>query len=55
MEEKILEIQEELGRVHVQYGETCRSLSILEEKVYQLVKQMERLNEELSNLRTNNQ
>ena len=55
MVERLLEIQEELGRVHVQYGETCRSLSILEEKVYQLVKQMERLNEELSNLRTNNQ
>ena len=55
MEEKVLEIQEELRRNHVQYGETCRSLNILEEKVYQLVKQMERLNEELSNLRTNNQ
>ena len=55
MEEKVLEIQEELRRAHVQYGETCHNLSILEEKVYQLVKQMERLNEELSNLRTNNQ
>ena len=55
MEEKRLEIQEELRRVHVQYGESCRSLSILEEEVYQLVKQMERLNEELSSLRTDKQ
>lgn len=55
MVERLLEIQEELNQLNSQYGETCRSLNILEEKVYQLVKQMERLNEELSSLRTDKQ
>ena len=55
MEEKVLEIQEELRRAHVQYGETCRNLNILDEKVFLLTRQIEELNEELERVRTNKQ
>ena len=55
MEEKVLEIQEELNQLNSQYSETCRSLNILDEKVFLLTRQIEELNEELERVRTNNQ